>query len=563
MKHYQWMTALLIMAGPLGESYGAEADCYDKGDYYYIPAEDLLAAKKKALLCFFAEITVKSSSREDNQKIEFNQETKLDATSSIFDWQGLRKADSPNLYRWSIKDVNDNLKRLASVNTSRLIPVEKEVQEVWRSNSIKKEIIEINSRPQNASVTFDGVENACQTPCKLEVLHGSHAISLWKQDYSRVSGTFSVDTSHDSFSFDLKENISRVNFKDCPSGTDIRIDGNRYGNTSDSAMKLAPGTYILEFEHPEYFKSNQKISVNVGDNITVNCGLKPKIGGVDVSARNSMGEPVKATVEIDGVSVGKTPGNFDVRAGSRRVRVSTNDEVWEETITVTKSQTLSVVAKLKPKESDAEKAIRRSYRSYAVMVEIGSMNEIKARGKSSNIEYTFSDCSDSQTPEKGDTGRVFISKNFTDNIGINIGYLSGKYTACHRAFVANYYEPQITGYNVAFSGPTVGVNYALINQWNIEQNQGGRNFTRWLDFRLSYIPGLDLTVADKNNQAESNYKLSGAALLECSLATVTVDYFKLSLINVSFVKTPELPESSLLDLGSFSMLSIIGFGLSF
>ena len=546
-----------------GKAYGVDADCYDKGDKYFIPAANLLEAKKKALLCFFAEITVKSSTKEDNREVEFTQELNLEAKSSVIDWQGLRRTESRNLYQWAIKDVNENLKQLAHANEKKVIPVEKEVQEVWRSNAIKKEVIEISSKPQGASVTFDGVENACVTPCKLEVLDGSHAIGLWKQDYTRLSGTVSVDSHHDSFAFELKENIGRIAFTDCPAATSINIDGNRYGNTSDSVMKLAPGNYVLEFEHPEYFKNTQKISVRVGDNSKVTCAMKPKIGGIEISARSSKGEPVKASVEIDGTIVGKTPGTYEVRAGSRRVKISTSDEAWEDTIIVQKSSTSPIVAKLTPIESEEEKNKRNSYRSFSTMIEIGSMNGLKFIEKSSGTEYKFEDCRENGDPSKGDTGRFILGKNLSDNFGINIGYLSGRYEVCHMYYEPKTYEALRSRYDVEFKGATLGLNYSLYTQWNQVQNPSDRSFTRWFDFRLSYMPHLGISLQKDKTQGKSRYALPGALLGEFSLATWTFDMVKISMINVGYLGQFKLPEDSAVELGDFSVLSYFGFGLSF
>ncbi|MBM4254235.1 MAG: PEGA domain-containing protein [Deltaproteobacteria bacterium] len=444
-----------------------------------------------------------------------------------------------------------------------MIPVEKEVQEVWHSQAIKKEVIEINSTPANATVTFDGVDHACQTPCKLEVLHGSHAIALWKQDYSRVSGTISVDSSHDKFSFELRENISRVSFANCPAGTEFRVDGNRFAVSSSDELKLSPGHYVLELDHPEYYKEIQKISVNLGDRLKITCGFKPKIGAVDISARNSLDEPVKAQVEVDGVSLGKTPSTFEVRAGLRRIRVSTQDEAWEDTITVIKSATLPVMARLKPIESEQEKALRRAYQSFALMLEIGSMNEVKANDRATGTNYNFADCTGSADPDKGDTLRLILSKNLTNKFGVNVGYLSGKFEACHMQFIANQFEPEIKRFSIVFSGPSIGLNYALVNQWQGEQNPGSVSYTRWFDLRFSYIPSLALDIENKQTQSKSSSQLSGITLAECSLVAMTFKSLKFSLINLSYVKGIEKAYDSALKLGDFSTLSIFGFGLAY
>jgi hypothetical protein len=558
------LTQLLIALAAFAFSETAlslDADCYDKGEDYYIPAKDLLEAKKKALLCFFAEISFKSSVKEGNQDIDFKQETNLEAKSSLIDWQGLRKDVNANLYRWPISDVNANLKALSLANDKKIIPVTKEVQEVWHSNVIKKEIIELVSNPSGATVAFDGLEGACQTPCKLEVLYGLHTVSLWKPDFSRQSGTIMVDGTRDSFLFELKENIGRIDYQNCPAGTSILFDGNRVGQTSNGQLKLAPGNYVLEFEHPEYFKTNKMVAVKVGETIRVPCDMKPKMGGLEVSARDSSGQPVKASVEIDGVAVGQTPGVFDVRAGSRRVRLFYQEEAWEDTVAVEKSSVTKLSKNLTPIESEAEKQLKASLRGFTFSANFGSMNEQKMVERKTNDFYDFKQCG-SADPDKGTTTRVRLTKNVFNNFGFSIGGLFATYTVCHSSFDSKTYREILSTNEVEYYGMTAGAHYTLYTDTK-SNDSSSPLYTRWLTFSLSAINGLNFTVTNKESGTKWSGKGSQKILGEISLIDFVVGRVRISLIEIASIPNGSLEYSSPVEIENLNMLYIFGLGMVF
>ncbi len=561
MTKITMLIAVITTLAISDQALSMDADCYDKGEDYYIPATDLLEAKKKALLCFFAEISLKQSVKEGNQDVDFKQETNLEAKSSLIDWRGLRKDTATNLYRWSISDVNANLKALSEANLKKIIPVTKEVQEVWHSNLIKKEIIKLVSEPSGATVAFDGLEGACQTPCKLEVLFGLHTVSLWKPDFSRQSGTIMVDGTRDSFPFELKENIGRIDYQNCPAGTTVLFDGNRVGLTSNGQMKLSPGSYVLEFEHPEYFKTNKTVFVKVGETIHVLCEMKPKMGGLEISTRDSAGQPVKATVEIDGTSVGNTPGVFDVRAGSRRVRLVYQDEAWEDTVSVNKSSVTQLSKSLTPIESESVKQLKSSLRSFTFSASIGEMSDQTFVDSKTNDIYDFKQCG-SADPDMGSALRIRLAKNLSNNFGLSLGLLRAEYQVCHSSFESKTYREILSTNKVNLSGLTAGIHYTVYT--NINANESSLpSYTRWLTLSLSAISGLNFTVTNKDSGTKWNGKGSQKILGEFSVMDFVAGHARISLFEFAKIQDADLDYSSPVHLKNLTMFFIFGFGMVF
>jgi hypothetical protein len=562
MNIWLWffISAALFATGQ--QALGLDADCYDQGEDYYIPASDLLEAKKKALLCFFAEISFKTSIKEGNQEVDFKQETNLEAKSSLIDWQGLRKASTQNLYRWSIRDVSANLKALSQSHEKQIIPVTKEVQEVWHSSQIKKEIIELVSTPSGATVGFDGLESACQTPCKLEVIHGVHTVSLWKPDYSRMNGTIRVDGTRDLFPFELKENIGRIVFQNCPTDTSILIDGTRLGLTSNGQLKMAPGNYILELEHPEHFKTNQTVSVKVSDNVLVQCNMKPKIGGLEISAVSSKGEPIKATVEIDGIVVGKTPGVYDVRAGSRRVRLTYEEEAWEDAVAVEKSAVTHLSKTLSPIESEAEKQRKNAMKALSIVASFGQMSDQNLIEKSSSRQFDFKQCG-SADPDMGSSLRIRISKNLTENFGLSLGFVSADYEVCHSSFESKTYREVVDKYKISYQGLTGGIHYTLYTDAQTTESSAMTVYRRWFTLRLSLLKGLDLKARNEGSGFEWAGKSNHKSIAEISFIDFIAGHFQLSLLEFSTIQDSPLPISSPVEIREISMLNILGIGMVF
>jgi len=562
MNILQWLLVSVALLAPSVRALALDADCYDQGEDYYIPAADLLEAKKKALLCFFAEISFKTSVTEGNRDVDFKQETNLEAKSSLIDWQGLRKATAPNLYRWSIRDVSANLKVLSEAHNKQVIPVTKEVQEVWHSDQIKKDIIELVSTPSGASVGFDGLEGACQTPCKLEVIHGVHTVSLWKPDFTRLNGTIRVDGTRDSFPFELKENIGRIVYQECPVGTNILIDGNRLGLTSDGQMKMAPGSYVVEMEHPEHFKNTQKIAVRVGEIVEVHCNLKPKIGGIEISARNSRGEPVKATVEVDGAPVGKTPGVFEVRVGARRVRLSYEEEAWEDSVSVEKSNVIKLSKALTPIESDAEKQRKATLRGFSLMVSFGAMSDQKLIEKNTNRMFDFDQCG-SADPDKGSAARLRLSKNLSENFGISIGFVSAEYEVCNSSFEPKTYREIVDKYNVSYQSATGGMHYTLFSDVQSSESSSSPIYRRWFTLSFSVLKGLSFKLKNKESGAQWDVKGHHKSIAEITAVDFIVGRFRMSLLELLSIQDSTLDPSSPAEIKSLTMFNILGVGLVF
>lgn len=571
-----WKVLAIILSGFLYANIGVaqEADCYDEKEDYYIPATDLLEAKKKSLLCFFASITVSSSTREGNRDVKFEQETNLQAKSSQVDWSGLKKVRN-GLYRWAAADVNANIKRLHDLsNEKRTILVEKEMQETWEPDAIKKEIVEIDSIPSGSSVALNGIENFCTTPCSKEVLVGKHTVVLWKQDYGRLTAPLDVGTGTTKFEFKLKTNVGRIAINDCPSGTSVLLDGNSMGTLNPNGIKVAPGNYIVTLEHPEFFKNSSKISVKIGETTEMDCGLKAKEGAISVSARDSKGSPIKAQVFLDGERVGTTPIVFKARIGPRLIRVVNNEEAWEDKIDVGKKQTSEVSASLSPIETEAEKDARRMLRPLIFGLDLGVAGGARATDRKTGASLKQPESSNSNSGSSGsdsqDTSLGFQANliwKFSEYFGVHAAYAKSDFRVQGiRKTVNSIYGAKydLMDISVGLDTLSLGVRYFPIFGAG-SQLISGASAVGWFDMGLSYLVHSSLTVRNSlDNENWSQTSSGGKVFYDVTLLSYIHSKVYVRLLNVAFLPKIETPSGSTLsDIGGVYLFNIVGIGYRF
>ena len=328
---------LAVAALASGPGFAWDANCYDQGDSYFIPAANMLEAKQKALVCFFAEISISSSVHENNESVKIEHGTTLEAKSTFIDWSGMRQSGQPGVYSWTKKDVQANVNRLREIEHKQTVVVKKEMAETWRPDIIKKSIISITSEPAGATVTLDGVLNACTTPCKKEMTNGTHTIVVMRQDFGTQHAKITVDNDHTSFDFHLKEAVGRIDLATCPSGSEILLDNTPSGS-APLTLKVNPGDYVISVVHPEYTRLNRKVSLRAGETLPFECTLTPIIGALAISAIADHGEPVHAAITIDGLKIPEvTPATITARVGKRHVVLTYKQQSWEGDIQIERS----------------------------------------------------------------------------------------------------------------------------------------------------------------------------------------------------------------------------------
>ena len=115
----------------------------------------------------------------------------------------------------------------------------------------------------------------------------------------------------------LRPNYGTLTLK-AAAGAGIYIDGEKVGTGQWSGI-LSPGNYNVECQFPAHKNTVKTITVNEGDNLTVQLDAPTPITGT-LSLKSS---PLGATVTIDGKELGTTPEDFaGLLIGAHKVTVS-------------------------------------------------------------------------------------------------------------------------------------------------------------------------------------------------------------------------------------------------
>ena len=115
----------------------------------------------------------------------------------------------------------------------------------------------------------------------------------------------------------LRPNYGTLTLK-AAAGAGIYIDGEKVGTGQWSGI-LSPGNYNVECQFPAHKNTVKTITVNEGDNLTVQLDAPTPITGT-LSLKSS---PLGATVTIDGKELGTTPEDFaGLLIGKHKITVS-------------------------------------------------------------------------------------------------------------------------------------------------------------------------------------------------------------------------------------------------
>ena len=131
-----------------------------------------------------------------------------------------------------------------------------------------------------------------------------------------------------------------------PAELAVTVNGEASGTTPLAAVELDPGVYEVLVTDLRYHDAGERISLAAGEKKTVSVTLKPKQGGLKVSAVDRRGNELVAKVSVDGKPVGETPWAGKVMVGERRVRVGAGGASWEQTVTVRLRQVENLEAAL-------------------------------------------------------------------------------------------------------------------------------------------------------------------------------------------------------------------------
>jgi hypothetical protein len=251
-----------------------------------------------------------------------------------------------------------------------------------------------------------------------------------------------------------------------------------------------------------------------------------------------------------------------VRVGARRVRLTYEEEAWEDSVSVEKSNVVKLSKSLTPIESDDEKQRKATLRGFSLMASFGEMSDPYLVEKNTNRKFDFKQCG-SADPERGNALRVRFSKNLSDNFGFSLGFVSAEFEMCNSSYEPKTYREVIDTYKISYQGATGGIHYTLFSDIQSSESSSSPIYRRWFTLSFSVLKGLSFKFKNKESGSESNVKGHHKTIAEISVVDFIVGRFRMSLLELLSIQDSTLDPSSPMEINGLSMFNILGVGLVF
>lgn len=222
--------------------------------------------------------------------------------------------------------------------------------------------VRIESEPPGATI-FAGDEEVGVTPATIELLEGSHEVSLSKEGFSAWDGTVvaAPNVAQQLPLVTLDPADARLIVNTIPRGANVTVNG-RYRGQSPITLSLAPDVdYDIGLSKAGYGVTRRsfRLESNASESVTVD--LSARLGTVTVNVT-----PADSTVYVDGRARGKGKTTVRLSSAPHEIEVRRQGHVtWRRTVTPRPGYPQTLTATLRSLEAVAQDSIAKTLKSPA------------------------------------------------------------------------------------------------------------------------------------------------------------------------------------------------------
>ena len=204
--------------------------------------------------------------------------------------------------------------------------------------------VDVTSEPAGATI-FSGAQRIGKTPATVELLEGTHQISVVREGFKAWDGTVVAIPNVDQVLplIELEPANARLLVNSVPRAANVTVDG-RYRGQSPITLALSPDVdYEIGLSKAGYGATSRKIRLRAAASESITVDLSARAGSITVNV-----QPGDATVYVDGRARGS--GSITVRLSSAPHRIEvrkTGFETWSRTITPRPGYPQTVTARLR------------------------------------------------------------------------------------------------------------------------------------------------------------------------------------------------------------------------
>jgi len=222
--------------------------------------------------------------------------------------------------------------------------------------------VRVESEPQGAKI-FSGTEQLGVTPATVELLEGSHEITVSKDGFSAWDSTVVAEPNVDQQLplIELEPADARLVVNTIPRGANVTVNG-RYRGQSPLTLSLAPGIdYDIGLSKAGYGVTRRSLRMESAASESITVDLSARLGTVTVVV-----SPNDATVYVDGRARGKGKTTVRLSSAPHSVEVRRQGYVdWRRTVTPRPGYPQTLTASLRSLEAVAQDGVSKTLESPA------------------------------------------------------------------------------------------------------------------------------------------------------------------------------------------------------
>lgn len=204
--------------------------------------------------------------------------------------------------------------------------------------------VQVTSEPAGARI-YAGDQNLGTTPATIELLEGTHTLSVVREGFAAWDGTVEAEPNADLVLplIRLEPADARLLVNSIPRSANVTVDG-RYRGQSPLTLALSPGVdYEIGLSKAGYGTATRRVRLEAAASDSITVDLSARTGEVTVNV-----QPADADVYVDGRARATGSTTLQLSSAPHRIEVRRQGyQSWSRTVTPRPGYPQTVTARLR------------------------------------------------------------------------------------------------------------------------------------------------------------------------------------------------------------------------